>query len=63
MEYDKRDTFTVVSWPESRMLMELDEFNQHVLLINDQELLQEYGPAAYMVRVSWFEDLKADGLI
>ena len=54
---DNTTLFKVVEWPLSQELMELDEFNQHVMLINDQPLLQEYGPQAYLVRVSWYNEV------
>ena len=53
-----KNTFKVIEWPEVQELMDKDEFDQHVLLINDQPLLKEYGTQAYLVRVSWLNDLK-----
>ena len=52
------DLFTVVTWPESQGLMELEGFEDNAILINDEPFLTEYGNSAYLVRVSWIELLK-----
>ena len=52
------DLFTVVTWPESQVLMELEGFEDNAILINDEPFLTEYGNSAYLVRVSWIELLK-----
>ena len=52
------DTFEVVCWPESQMLMEKPMFIENSFLINDEPLLSEYGSGAYFVRKSWLEENK-----
>lgn len=37
------DLFTVVTWPESQDLMELEGFEDNAILINDEPFLTEYG--------------------
>ena len=52
------DTFEVVCWPESQMLMEKPMFNENSSLINNEPLLTEYGSSAYFVRKSWLDENK-----
>ena len=52
------DTFEVVCWPESQMLMEKPMFRENSSLINDEPLLTEYGSSAYFVRKSWLDENK-----
>lgn len=47
------DIFVVVCWPEIQSLMEDPEFLNNALLINSNELYEEYGSSSYMVRASW----------
>lgn len=47
------NTFVVVTWPKVQDLMDKDGFESNSVLINDDPLLEEYGPSAYMVRSSW----------
>lgn len=56
------DTFIVITWPESQVLMEYDGFRDNSVLINDGKLLVEYGSSAYMVRKSWIESEVNGGL-
>ena len=41
-----KDTFEVVCWPESQMLMELDGFEENSYLVNDDMGLHEFGSSA-----------------
>ena len=51
-----KDTFEVVCWPESQMLMELDGFEENSYLVNDDMGLLEFGSSAYFVNRKWLEE-------
>ena len=51
-----KDTFEVVCWPESQMLMELDGFEENSYLINDDRGLLEFGSSAFFVNRKWLEE-------
>ena len=50
------ETFEVVCWPESQMLMELDGFEENSYLVNDDRGLLEFGSSAYFVNRKWLEE-------
>ena len=50
------ETFEVVCWPESQMLMELDGFEENSYLVNDDKGLLEFGSSAYFVNRKWLEE-------
>ena len=51
-----KDTFEVVCWPESQMLMELDGFEENSYLVNDDKGLLEFGSSAFFVNRKWLEE-------
>ena len=51
-----KDTFEVVCWPESKMLMELDGFEENSYLVNDDRGLLEFVSSAYFVNRKWLEE-------
>ena len=51
------ETFEVVCWPESQMLMELDGFEENSYLVNDNKGLLEFGSSAYFVNRKWLEEI------
>jgi len=51
-----KETFEVVCWPESQMLMELDGFEENSYLINDDRGLLEFGSSAFFVNRKWLEE-------
>ena len=51
------ETFEVVCWPESQMLMELDGFEENSYLVNDDKGLLEFGSSAYFVNRKWLEEI------
>ena len=51
-----RDLFTVVCWPEVQFLMSNPDFNANAVLINNNEMYDEYGSSAYLVRISWLNE-------
>lgn len=55
MTMDK-DTFEVVCWPESQILMELDGFEENSYLVNDDRGLLEFGSSAFFVNRKWLEE-------
>ena len=50
------ETFEVVCWPESQMLMELDGFEENSYLVNDDKGLLEFGSSAFFVNRKWLEE-------
>ena len=50
---ENRDLFTVVCWPEVQFLMVNEDFNANAVLIDNNEMYEEYGSSAYLVRISW----------
>ena len=50
---ENRDLFTVVCWPEVQFLMTNEDFNSNAVLIDNNEMYDEYGSSAYLVRISW----------
>ena len=51
-----KDTFEVVCWPESQMLMELDGFEENSYLVNDDKGMLEFGSSAFFVNRKWLEE-------
>ena len=51
-----KETFEVVCWPESQMLMELDGFEENSYLVNDDRGLLEFGSSAFFVNRKWREE-------
>ena len=51
-----KETFEVVCWPESQMLMELDGFEENSYLVNDDRSLLEFGSSAFFVNRKWLEE-------
>ena len=51
-----KDTFEVVCWPESQMLMELDGFEENSYLVSDDRGLLEFGSSAFFVNRKWLEE-------
>ena len=51
-----KDTFEVVCWPESQILMELDGFEENSYLVNDDRGLLEFGSSAFFVNRKWLEE-------
>lgn len=51
-----KETFEVVCWPESQMLMELDGFEENSYLVNDDWGLLEFGSSAFFVNKKWLEE-------
>ena len=46
-------TYTVVTWPEVQLLMDLKDFKKHSYLINDEQGLDDFGNSAYFVETEW----------
>lgn len=51
------ETFEVLCWPESQVLMELDGFVENSNLVNDDKGLLEFGSSAYFVNRKWLEEI------
>lgn len=49
------DLYIPVYWPEVQDLMEDPEFLKNAVLINNDEMYDEYGSSAYLVRLSWLK--------
>ena len=52
-----KETFKVVCWPESQMLMELDGFEENSYLVNDDKGMLEFGSSAFFVNRKWLEEI------
>lgn len=52
-----KETFEVVCWPESQMLMELDGFEENSYLVNDDKGMLEFGSSAFFVNRKWLEEI------
>ena len=52
-ETTDKERFTVVTWPDSQNLMELEGFEENSFLVNDNKGMDKYGSSAYFVRISW----------
>lgn len=57
MNLEEKDIFVAVQWPESQELLELPDFNDNAILINDEGLYEEYGPSSYVVRKIWLDSI------
>lgn len=49
--------FVVVTWPESRDFMDLYNFEENSILINDEKGYDDFGSSAYFVRKSWHDEM------
>lgn len=45
--------FTVITWPESQELLEIEGFEENSILINDGPLYDQYGDATYLVSLDF----------
>lgn len=52
-----KDIFKVYTFLNVQSLMELEGFNENSNLIVTPDLVNEYGYSAYMVRISWVNQL------
>ena len=50
---NKMTTYTVVTWPEVQLLLDLEGFKEHSYLINDDHGLDDFGSSAYFVETEW----------
>lgn len=50
---NKMTTYTVVTWPEVQLLLDLEGFKEHSYLINDEQGLEDFGDLAYFVETEW----------
>ena len=50
--------YIMIMWPESQMLMELPEWEDHCCLVNDDKGLDKFGSAAYFVEEDWYNQQK-----
>ena len=50
---NKMTTYTVVTWPEVQLLLDLEGFKEHSYLINDEQGLDDFGSSAYFVETEW----------
>jgi len=59
VEYDDDDDdiYVPIEWPEIQSFMELDGFDEHAYLINDEQGLEDFGSSAYMVEKAWLNSL------
>ena len=48
------ERYIVVMWPEVQSLQDLDGFNDHAYLINDDKGLDDFGSSAYFVEEEWY---------
>ena len=49
--------YTVVTWPEIQMLMEVEGFRDNSYLINDEKGLEDFGSSAYFVNIEWLDSV------
>lgn len=50
--------YDLVCWPESQQYMDEKDFNDHAILLNDDDSVRIYGSAAYMIETAWLEKIK-----
>lgn len=50
------EKFVVIQFPESQTLSEIEGFEEHCHLINDDSGLEQYGSCAYFVEEQWAKD-------
>lgn len=50
--------YIIKEWPETQSLMEIDGFNEHACLINEESWLDQYGPQSYFVEEDWLQNIK-----
>ncbi len=55
MEFINMSKYTIVAWPESQDIQELDDFGDYSYLINDDRGLKEFGPSSYFVQEDWLQ--------
>ena len=46
-------TYTVVTWPEVQLLLDLEGFKEHSYLIYDEQGLNDFDSSAYFVETEW----------
>ena len=46
--------YIIVQWPESQYLFDVDNWQEHCYLINDDNGLNKFGSSAYFVEEDWY---------
>ena len=49
VEDDSDDEYVPICWPDIQYYMDLEGFDEHAYLINDEQGLDDFGSSAYMV--------------
>lgn len=50
-------TFKIIEWPEIQSLMDKPGFEENSQLVNQDNLVEIYGPNAYFVFEGWLEEV------
>ena len=53
MEYNKKDLYVIIMWPDSQALMDEEGFEDNCYLAN----CEPFGGGAYFVNVNWLEHI------
>lgn len=46
--------YIIIQWPDSQYLFDIDNWQEHCYLINDDNGLNEFGSSAYFVEEDWY---------
>jgi len=49
---------TIIAWPESQNLFELQGFKENCRLVNGERGIEEYGSSAYLTDTDWLNRAK-----
>ena len=55
---ETKHVFEVIMWPEVKYFMQFNDFIKNAVPITDKPLTDEYGGSAFLVRISWINELK-----
>lgn len=47
--------YLIVTWPDIQHIMDLDGFDKHSYLINDEQGIEDFGSSAYFVLEEWYK--------
>ena len=50
----EKEGYDIVTWPDSQIIFDKEDFFDHCWLINDEEGYNTYGSCAYVVDKDWF---------
>jgi len=49
--------YAIITWPFIQHIMDIEGFEEHSYLVNDEKGLEDFGPSAYFVHADWLNTI------